>query len=245
MKASIVKSPVGLFAFNEENKMIDYILFSREIKQAVEILKKLLNGDYVEQLCIMLKNLKKNNYDFFIFEDFRTARSIQEKLGIEYSIENPSQAGETFRAKMNQIVLETKCFEDINELYNYIHEIYMEMTKITIQQAFSRRDLLLSQAILAFDDIDKIINLFCNRLREWYGYYFPELDKFIENNNIYLKTISSHIKRNNYTIENVMAMGVNQDKALQISSLASKSMGTDINKKDLNEIQVFAKEVYN
>jgi len=41
------------------------------------------------------------------------------------------------------------------------------------------------QAVRAMDDIDKTINLFSERLREWYSIHFPELDKLIEDHEEY------------------------------------------------------------
>ena len=39
------------------------------------------------------------------------------------------------------------------------------------------------------DDLDKEINNYIMRLREWYGWHFPELSKIIEDNVIYAKTV--------------------------------------------------------
>lgn len=39
------------------------------------------------------------------------------------------------------------------------------------------------------DDLDKEVNNYMMRLREWYGWHFPELSKIITDNLIYAKTV--------------------------------------------------------
>lgn len=39
------------------------------------------------------------------------------------------------------------------------------------------------------DDLDKEINNYMMRLREWYGWHFPELSKIITDNLAYAKTV--------------------------------------------------------
>lgn len=47
------------------------------------------------------------------------------------------------------------------------------------------------QAIKLLDDLDKEINIFSMRIREWYGWHFPELGKLIQDNLLYAKTVFS------------------------------------------------------
>lgn len=39
------------------------------------------------------------------------------------------------------------------------------------------------------DDLDKELNNYMMRLREWYGWHFPELSKIIQDNLIYSKVV--------------------------------------------------------
>lgn len=41
------------------------------------------------------------------------------------------------------------------------------------------------QAVNLMDDLDKEINNYMMRLREWYGWHFPELSKIIPDNFTY------------------------------------------------------------
>ena len=44
------------------------------------------------------------------------------------------------------------------------------------------------QAIGLLDDLDKELNTYAMRLREWYGWHFPEMTKIVNDNLMYAKT---------------------------------------------------------
>lgn len=48
---------------------------------------------------------------------------------------------------------------------------------------------MIIQAISLLDDLDKELNNYMMRLREWYGWHFPEMSKIIGDNLIYAKTV--------------------------------------------------------
>lgn len=50
-------------------------------------------------------------------------------------------------------------------------------------------DSMVIQAISLFQDLDKEINNYLMRLKEWYGYHFPELSKVVQDNVIFAKLV--------------------------------------------------------
>ncbi len=44
------------------------------------------------------------------------------------------------------------------------------------------------QAIGLLDDLDKELNTYAMRVREWYGWHFPEMTKIVADNIAYAKT---------------------------------------------------------
>ena len=51
----------------------------------------------------------------------------------------------------------------------------------------NRSDNMITQAICTLDQLDKDINTFAMRVREWYGWHFPELVKVVADNFQYAK----------------------------------------------------------
>lgn len=45
------------------------------------------------------------------------------------------------------------------------------------------------QAIGLLDDLDKEINTYSMRIKEWYGWHFPEMQKIVVDNTMYAKTV--------------------------------------------------------
>lgn len=48
---------------------------------------------------------------------------------------------------------------------------------------------MIIQAISLLDDLDKELNTYAMRVREWYGWHFPELAKIVQDNILYAKTV--------------------------------------------------------
>jgi len=49
--------------------------------------------------------------------------------------------------------------------------------------------------------MDKNINTFCMRLKEWFSWHFPELSKIVTDNAIFVKCVNLIEKRDNVTEE--------------------------------------------
>merc|ERR1712086_662284 len=50
-------------------------------------------------------------------------------------------------------------------------------------------DTMVVQAIGLLDDLDKEVNTYSMRIKEWYGWHFPEMQKIVVDNTMYAKTI--------------------------------------------------------
>ena len=48
---------------------------------------------------------------------------------------------------------------------------------------------MIIQAVSLLEDLDKELNNYAMRLREWYGWHFPELGKIITDNQTYAKSV--------------------------------------------------------
>ena len=49
---------------------------------------------------------------------------------------------------------------------------------------------MIVQAIALLDDLDKELNTYAMRVREWYGWHFPEMSKIVTDNILYAKSVS-------------------------------------------------------
>lgn len=61
----------------------------------------------------------------------------------------------------------------------------------------NRQDKPIIQTIALIEQMDKDINTFCMRLKEWFSWHFPELAKIITDNHIYTKLVAMIESREN------------------------------------------------
>ena len=241
MKAIIIQFPFGVLAFDEQGNIADKMLFSKKPQQAAKSLMKIESGKIseVESLITVLQN---RGYDVFVFENADVANEAQRKLNVKTEISKPSEA-EVFRVKMEQVAVETGFVKDAAELNLWNHNVSMELAKLRIRGASEKRDLVIAQAIQTLDDLDRTVNLFMGRLREWYGIHFPELDRLIEKHETYARLVMNLGYRDNFSQGALENEGFPKEKAENTAEVAEKSMGADMAEQDLTEIQALSKNV--
>jgi nucleolar protein 56 len=115
----------------------------------------------------------------------------------------------------------------------------------------NRQDKPVIQSIALIDQLDKNINSFCMRIKEWFGWHFPELSRIVADNTIYVKIVHL-IETRNKLLENkeellpqIEEMVIDADIAKQIGDAAAASMGSDINEIDLFNVKFFCDKVAN
>lgn len=110
----------------------------------------------------------------------------------------------------------------------------------------NRVDNMIIQAINLVDQLDKDINTFSMRIREWYGYHFPELIKIVSDNNMYAKVVKITKNRKEMTddlVTQIEEVVMDSAKAQAVIDASKSSMGMDISPIDLINIQMFASRV--
>ncbi|KAF3324413.1 putative nucleolar protein 5-2 [Carex littledalei] len=103
-------------------------------------------------------------------------------------------------------------------------------------------DTMIVQAIGLLDDLDKELNTYAMRVREWYGWHFPELTKIIQDNIQYAKAVKFMGNR-------VNAVGLDFSEILseeveaELKEATVISMGTEVSDLDLLNIRELADQV--
>mgnify|MGYP000188546736 CR=1 FL=1 len=241
MKATIIECPIGILAFDEKNNLLEKSLFPKVPKEAAEKLNALKKGKSINELQVLVENLKNRGYESFIVESESLAKILKEELKIEAEILKPAPSGEYLRENLEKLALKLKFIKKPEQLKNWIHNVTVELTKLKVREAVEKRDLLIIQAIQTIDDIDKTTNLFMGRIREWYGLHFPELSRLIEKHETYARIILELGERENFSIEKLVKLGLSEKKAEKILEAAKASMGAPLRKEDLENLRAICK----
>ena len=191
----------------------------------------------------MIERLRGKGYTTFVFERPKIAQAVQEKLEVEVRIESITEAGEVLRGNMGKLAVELGFLEDEAELAGWIHEVSMELTRRRVRRATEKRDLVVVQTIQMIDDIEKTLNLFMNRVREWYGLHFPELNRLVEKHETYARLVSKLGRRENFTPENLMKEGIPEERASRMAEAAVRSVGAELQDVDIEKIRMLCGEI--
>ncbi|XP_021775925.1 nucleolar protein 56-like [Chenopodium quinoa] len=110
----------------------------------------------------------------------------------------------------------------------------------------NRVDNMVIQAIFLLDTLDKDVNSFSMRVREWYSWHFPELVKIVNDNYLYAKLakyIENKSELSEEKLSDLTEVVGDEDKAKEIIEAAKASMGQELSPIDLINVQQFAQRV--
>ncbi|XP_065655468.1 nucleolar protein 58 isoform X2 [Hydra vulgaris] len=103
-------------------------------------------------------------------------------------------------------------------------------------------DTMIVQAISLLDDLDKELNNYIMRCREWYGWHFPELGKIVTDNLAYAKTVKAigfKVKTASTDLSSILP----EDVEDEVKAAAEISMGTDISDEDIENIKFLCDQI--
>ena len=116
-------------------------------------------------------------------------------------------------------------------------------------------DTMIVQAIGLLDDLDKELNTYSMRVKEWYGWHFPEMGKIVSENLAYAKVIKLMGKIRNMDISwpllgfRTAAVDTDfsdilpEEVSSAVQTAAEVSMGTEISQSDLDNILLLVDQI--
>jgi nucleolar protein 56 len=110
------------------------------------------------------------------------------------------------------------------ELNELLSKVNLELTKTELRK--EKRDQLIIRVMSVMEELERELNVFSEKLREWYGLHFPEMDR----------EVSSHEK-----YVEIVARSGRRDAIEGLEKLAGGSSGMDLSDIDVKELQGFAK----
>ncbi|MCE3052499.1 Ribosomal RNA processing protein 1 A [Datura stramonium] len=103
-------------------------------------------------------------------------------------------------------------------------------------------DTMIVQAISLLDDLDKELNTYAMRVREWYGWHFPELAKIVQDNILYAKAVKLMGDRTNAAKLDFSEI-LPEEVEAELKEAAMISMGTEVSDLDLENIKDLCSQV--
>lgn len=243
MVYALLELPAGvaLFKVDGEKRKMKALLQFKSTADALETTTQMINGELSKPVRKFLKKniVEKGIEDELAVADSKLAKAIKETLAIPCVHGDETLA--TFRALK-------ECLE---ELIGDISKEQIKQTSLGLAHQLNRYklkfspdkvDMMVVQAVSLLEDLDKEINKYAMRAREWYGWHFPELAKIVNDNMLYAKCVLAMKTRFNAR-DTDFSDFLEEELETKVKDAAMISMGTEIAEEDIESVSRLCKEV--
>ncbi|KAF9558214.1 putative NOP58-required for pre-18S rRNA processing [Agrocybe pediades] len=171
--------------------------------------------------------------------DPKLGRSITKKLSINVNVKN--EDNDLWRGIRSQLTALLQGL-DPKDLATMSLGLSHSLARFKLKFSPDKVDTMVVQAIALLDDLDKEVNIYAMRVKEWYGWHFPEMAKIITDNVAYARTIRLMGFRTNAATTDFAAI-LPEDLEAVLKAAAEISMGTEISDSDISHIHSLCDQV--
>ncbi|GKV07380.1 hypothetical protein SLEP1_g19164 [Rubroshorea leprosula] len=171
--------------------------------------------------------------------DSKLGNAIKEKLKIECVHSNAVM--ELLRGVRSQLT-ELISGLGVQDLAPMSLGLSHSLSRYKLKFSADKVDTMIVQAIGLLDDLDKELNTYAMRVREWYGWHFPELAKIVQDNILYAKTVKLMGERANAAKLDFSGV-LPEEVETELKEASVISMGTEVSDLDLINIKELCDQV--
>ncbi|CBY01251.1 Nucleolar protein 58 [Plenodomus lingam] len=201
----------------------------------------LTDGKVSPMLSNLLQELKDETKASLAVADPKLANAIAHIPGLSLKPISDSSTQDVYRAIR----------EHMTSLIPDLIPAEMDSTRLGLAHSLSRHklkfspdkvDTMIIQSIASLDVLDKQLNTYAMRVKEWYGWHFPELAKILNDNLAYSKVVLQMGFRTNARETDLSGILPEEIEAA-VKAAAEISMGTEITDEDLEATSALAEQV--
>ncbi|KAK5175436.1 Nucleolar protein 58 [Saxophila tyrrhenica] len=208
---------------------------------ALEEAAALTEGKVTPMLSGMLNDLKEEKKISLAVADPKLGNAITKIPGLQISPVSDSTTADLYRAIREHLpsLIPGLMPEEISTMsLGLSHSLSRHKLKFSPDKV----DTMIIQAIALLDDLDKELNTYAMRVKEWYGWHFPEMARIINDNLAYSRVILSVGMRTACATTDLSDI-LPEEIESAVKAAAEVSMGTEITEEDLDNIQALAEQV--
>jgi len=208
---------------------------------ALEEAAALTEGKVTPMLATLLDNLKEEKKVSLAVADPKLGNAITKLPGLDISPISDSTTADLYRAIREHLpsLIPGLLPEELSTMsLGLSHSLSRHKLKFSPDKV----DTMIIQAIALLDDLDKELNTYAMRVKEWYGWHFPEMARIINDNLAYSRVVLSMGMRSNCATTDLSDI-LPEEIEGAIKAAAEVSMGTEITNDDLENIQLLAEQV--
>jgi len=218
---------------DKANKLLQLQHFQKfdDTTMALAAITGSVEGKIPKPLKKILKKVSDDAEETLLVADSKMGSSIKEKFNINcVSNSNVQDLMRLIRGQMESLIKVPE-----KEVAAMRIGLAHSLSRYKLKFSPDKVDTMIVQAISLLDDLDKELNNYIMRCKEWYGWHFPELAKIVQDNIAYCKVIKK-VGYKTAIATTDMADILPEDVEQKVKEAAEVSMGTEISEEDLLNI---------
>jgi len=186
-----------------------------------KVMKKLVASDAQEKLAVA---------------DAKLGQVIKKKFELDCVFDsNVQELMRCIRSQLTDLI-------DDKEMTAMSLGLAHSLSRYKLKFSPDKIDTMIVQAVSLLDDLDKELNNYIMRCREWYGWHFPEMGKVVTDNLAYVRTVQKMGMRVNAASTDLSEI-LPEEVEVAVKEAAEISMGTEISEVDLLNIKHLCEQV--
>lgn len=214
----------GIYLLDNKGKINDFEAFSKGTKPSVKSIIKLEKG----KVPYELKRIMERNPDLSFFSEYE----LKDKTKFQFIF--PNEGGILFRENHMDNLEKALIGED--EYRKKQKAILQELARLKVTSLLGEKDKLIIHAVYSLNEFDETINLFLERIREWYSIHFPESVAAIPENKNFIEFIIKIGNKANYQGKKNL---LSYESTLN-NEIIERSLGVELTSEDLSQIREIA-----
>jgi nucleolar protein 56 len=237
LKTIIFVHEAGVSFLDEKLNVIDKVNYKKN--PALEY-RKLLEGAEYNLIEEVLNKIKHHQIETVLVQSQELKKALSDE--VKADVLTDEMLSKIFSEKM-RIILESGFAESEEKAFELLREFSLKQSELKITEESTRLDLQAMQAVLALDELDKMINILGTRVKEWYEIHFPEILQFYEDPVELCKFISDIGDRRNLDEEKLERTRFSDNKKKALLNAAQKSRGGIFREEDMEHLLMLSNHV--
>ncbi|KAF1829208.1 Nop domain-containing protein [Decorospora gaudefroyi] len=208
---------------------------------ALEQAAALTEGKVTPMLSSLLDELKEETKATLAVADPKLSNAIAQLPGLSLKTVSDSSTQDVYRAireNLTTLLPDLLPSEEAATRLGLAHSLSRHKLKFSADKV----DTMIIQSIASLDVLDKQLNTYAMRVKEWYGWHFPELAKILNDNLAYSRVVLKMGFRSgarDADLADILPEEIEQ----AVKAAAEISMGTEITEEDLEATSALAEQV--
>ncbi len=212
MKAYIAFCPIGIFACDENSRLIDKEIFERNSEHVAAKFSQLKEGKEIPELKLLYHRVKQKA-DLISIEG-------EKNFGMDAIVEFPNLCGIFLRKNLSDLGVEF----GFNPVEHFVHNLSLDIAEEKLSSELKKPDKIIVQVVNAINELTESANVSSERFGEWALLNLAEQNKPALSQ---FKTSVSEIKTAQKNLENYLAK-LMKENFPNITAVAGASIGAKL-----------------